>query len=351
MTPNESNESNLHAGPAARPARTRAATRIPMSIIAAAILAIAAPLAAGCATNAADDPPAGQLVFPLLQPGPDGALYHLANATFDIVQSGTGVTQTVDGSGNQSTVAVFLNPGVYSVTLRDGWVLERSDDAGATFQQVDALLGSLNPSGFRVLANQPVIVEFDFLIRETFGTLEIKLGVVPKPRGLAGGFIVATATDGLAAYADPANHLMDFAVFFKLGSLASVTLPDGTKQHIYTAGPSATPGPNPPTDTPVAAELYNDRVGALPSPLSSGGTSLQYTVAAKPDGTVELSGILQGDVEIDFGPSAIDAASAPTIGPDGFPNDEFFYDSGSPFTLTSSVGTLSGTLRVRHLIP
>lgn len=66
---------------------------------------------------------------------------------------------------------------------------------------------------------------------------------------------------------------------------------------------------------------------------------------------VELSGLFQGaGTEIDFGPSAIDAI-IPAIGPDGFPNDELFYDAQLPFTQTSSQGTLSGVLRMRHLVP
>lgn len=328
------------------------AGRIPMSLVAAAVLAIAAPLAVGCATNAKDDPATGELVLPLLQPGPDGALYHLGNATFDITESSTRFTQTVDGSGNQSTVAVpFLTPGIYTVTLRDGWFLERSDNAGATFSEVEALLGSPNPGAFRVLANQPVIVEFDFLVRDPFGTLEIKLGVVPKPRELAGGFIINSATDGLAAYADPANRLMDFGVFYKLSSITKVTLADGTKQRVYTASPFGVAGPNPPDGSAVAAEFYNDRIGILSKFASDfQGAFLQYTVAAKPDGTVELTGLVSGSSEIDFGPSAIDAI-IPTLDADGFPNDEFFYDSGSPFTWATGLGTISGTLRVRHLVP
>jgi hypothetical protein len=249
----------------------------------------------------------------------------------------------------------FLTPGIYTVALRDGWFLEKSDDAGATYLQVDALLGSPNPNSFRVLANQPIIVDFDFLVREPFGSLEIKLGVVPKPRELAGGFSVASATDGLSGYAAGGNRLLDFAVFYQLSSIAKATLADGTKQRIYTANPFGVPSPNPPDGSAVAAEFYNDRLGVLSGvfgPDFTGGF-LQYTVAAKPDGTVELTGSLLGSTglaELDFGPSAIDA-TIPTIGADGFPNDEFFYDSGSPFTLTTTDGTLSGTLRVRHLVP
>jgi len=330
----------------ARPGVTR---RLPS--LAAAVVFALAPLAAGCAANL-EDPASGQLTLPLLQAGPDGALYRLGNATFDVTGSG-GFLETVDGSGNQAAVAVALPPGLFSVALRDGWVLEKSSDAGATFQPVNALLGSPNPAGFRMLANQPVIIEFDFLVRDTAGTLEVKLGVVPKPRELAGGFVIDTATGNLAGYADPANQRLDFAIYFQLASLVSVTLPDGTRQRVYTAGPQGVPGPNAPDGSADATEFYNDNLGTLSGSIAADleAAFLQYTVAARPDGTVSLSGTLQGLVTtIDFGPSAIDV-TIPTIGPDGFPRDEFFYDSGSPFTLTSDLGTLSGVLRVRHLVP
>jgi hypothetical protein len=65
---------------------------------------------------------------------------------------------------------------------------------------------------------------------------------------------------------------------------------------------------------------------------------------------MELSGSLLGTADVEFGPDAIDAI-LPTIGPDGFPNDEFFYDSTLPFTLTAAQGTMSGMLRMRHLLP
>jgi hypothetical protein len=74
-------------------------------------------------------------------------------------------------------------------------------------------------------------------------------------------------------------------------------------------------------------------------------------VAARPDGSVELSGqLLGGNTEIDFGPHNIDAI-LPGLDGDGFPDDVFFYDANLPFTLTSLQGTLSGTLRMRHLVP
>ena len=333
-----------------------------MSILAAPCLAIVAALAPGCFAKAApggddatEDGPTGELVMPLLQSGAHGELFHLGNAIFDVTAA-DGTQSTVDGSGNQDSVTLTLPPGLASVGLRDGWTLERSTDNGSTYQPVSALLGSVNPVSLRVLANQPVLVQFAFLIRDTSGTLRVTLGVVPNPRELAGGVVIDTATDGLAGYALPGNNRMDFAIFFQLATLQSVALADGTKQHVYSAGivSGGVAGPNPPTDTPIATEFYNDQLGIMAGPIASDLSAifLQYTVAAKPDGTFQLSGELDGTTTtIVFEPSAIDAVTSPTVGPDGFPNDEFFYDSGVPFTMTSAQGTMSGTLRMRHLVP
>ncbi|TMQ18637.1 MAG: hypothetical protein E6J90_19835 [Deltaproteobacteria bacterium] len=168
--------------------------------------------------------------------------------------------------------------------------------------------------------------------------------------------VVETATDGLAGYAQPGNNRMDFAIFFQLAKLQSVTLGDGTRQHVYTAGlgSGGVPGPNPPTDTPIATEFYNDHLGIMAGQIARdlAAVFLTYTVAARPDGSFELSGELDGLTStLVFVPSAIDPVSSPTLGADGFPNDGFFYDSGVPFTLNSAIGTMSGTLRMRHLVP
>jgi hypothetical protein len=194
-------------------------------------------------------------------------------------------------------------------------------------------------------------MEFEFLIRDVNGTLQIRLGVIPTPRELVGGFVVDTATDGLAAYADPANRQLDFAIYFKLASLASANFIDGSKAHIYTATPDQSLGDNAPTGSAVATEFYNDNLGILSGSIAPALTAafLQYTVAAQPDGTITLSGTLQGGAQLDFGPHAIDAI-LPTLDADGFPSDEFFYDSTSPFTLTADEGTMTGILRVRHIV-
>lgn len=305
-----------------------------MSFITAISLAIFAS-AGACVSPDSSEPYTGVVQLPLTQTGPHGEQFRLTNATFDITGAG-GFAQTVT-SGTEAVIAMSAPPGILTVQLHDGWQLEQIDASGL-FRPVDALLGSPNPSTLRVLADQPAIAEFDFLVRDPNGTLEVRLGVVPRPRELAGAFIVNDATDGFAPYA---HARLDFAIFFDLAALDSVAQPDGARQRIYTAGPAA-------------MEFYNDQIGTLSTAVSRDlvGGFLQYTVAARPDGSVELSGSMQGTASIlSFGPNTIDLP--PAIGPDGFPVDQFFFDSVLPFTLedTEPSGTMTGVLRLRHLVP
>ncbi|HEX8109050.1 MAG TPA: hypothetical protein VF516_15060 [Kofleriaceae bacterium] len=329
-----------------------------LSWIAAAVLAATLPLAQGCATQGAGDPasgeeePTGEMVLSLTQPGPHGEIYQLTNANFDI--SNAQGTFTINGNGFSSQLSVPMPPGVASIFLRDGWTLGKSTDGGVTFQPVSALLGSFNPIGVRVLANQPAFVRFDFLIRQTNGNLQLSFGVVTDPRELAGGFVVQTATGALADYALPQNQRMDFAVFFQLSSVESVTLADGTKQRIYTSFNSGSSfGPIPVPDGALAAEFYSDHLGILSGPVASDltGATLTYTVAAHPDGSITVSGdLISGNTELTFAPDAIDAV-LPPLDADGFPADAFFYDSDVPCTLDFGPDTITGTLRVRNLPP
>jgi len=313
------------------------------------LLAVALTCAAGCTADPAPPPPTGDtgtLVLPLIQAGPDGEIFHLAHATFDIAGLVNGFTGTVDGSGFVPQVSISVPPGLVGVTLRDGWTLERSTDNGATFQPVSALLASPNPSNMRVLVNVPASIIFEFIVRNPNGTLQIKLAVEDAPRELAGGVLIETATGKLAGYNSPARTL-DFGVFYDLFSLSSEILPDGTRQHVYVANH-------------VAVEFYNDRIGTFSGSIAHQltGAFLNYTVAARPDGTVELSGELAGNdatgtTDITFGPNVIDDEIG--IGADGFPEDQFFYDPTLPFSLFTITGdddgTADGQLRLRHLIP
>jgi hypothetical protein len=309
------------------------------SFVALAIIALA-PIGAGC--TATPDQAEGSVEIPLTQPGPDGALYHLS-ATLEVTGP-SGVPQFVDATGSTATVSLSVPPGITSVLLDSGWTLSKSTDGGASFQPVSALLGSFNPATVRVLANTPVSVEFDFLVRDVNGELTVHFGVDSHPRELAGGIIAATADNDLAPYvATPLAKRVDFAAFFTLATMDSQILADGTKQHVYTAGSNA-------------LEIYNDTVGTLTSTIAPQFAAgyLTYHVAAKPDGTQEFGGEYDsndGSV-LTWGPHTIDVPAP--LGADGFPQDVFFYDSTSTFTLTtSSLGTpstMTGTIRIRHLI-
>lgn len=328
-----------------------------LSWIAAAVLVAALPLAQGCATDRASEPgpdeePTGEMVLSLIQPGPHGEIYQLTNATFDITSLDTGTVVTVDGS--PPTLSVPLPPGRDNVFLRPGWTLGKSTDGGVTFQPVSALLGSFNPAVLRVVANQPTFVRFDFLVRQTNGTLQISLGIIVDPRELAGGFVVQTATGALANYALPQNRQMNFAVYFQLSSLESATLADGTKQRVYNSlNQAGSFGPIPPPDGALAAEFYNDHLGILSGPVTTDltGATLTYTVAAHPDGTITVAGdLISGNTELTFAPDAIDAI-LPPLDADGFPADAFFYDSDVPFTLNFGPDAITGILRMRHFVP
>lgn len=317
---------------------------------AARLFAVAA-LAAGCAAQAGSpDPATGQLIVPLVQPGPDGALYQLTHATFEIT-SDAGFTTTLDGNTADSEIDLAMPPGLFQIRLDDGWALAKSTDGGATFQPLDALLGSSNPQVLRILADQPLTVEFDFLVRSATGTLQLKIGVTEAPRELAGGFLVASATGDLAAYATD-NASLDFAIFFDPSFIGTQTLGDGTKQRIYQGGATGASGPMPPFFSPVAAEIYGDRLGLLaPIMRDFSGAFLEVDVSATPAGPITLNGTLQGaTADLTFGPHAI-VAVTPTLDADGFPRDEFFYDSTLPFTLSRDAGTITGTLRMRYLPP
>jgi hypothetical protein len=326
---------------------------LPLAARLLAVAALATPLAGGCVTGSApeQDPSTGQLVMPLIQSGSHGELYHLANATFDIAGATNGFATTVEGGGSDFEIDLEVPPGLYLIQLHDGWTLEKSTDGGATFEPVSALLGSSNPQNLRVLANQPLTVEFDFLIRSATGTLKLMLGVDAAPRELAGGFVVSSADGDLAAYAT-ANRSLDFAVFFHPSFVGTDTLADGTKQRIYQGGAVGASGPFPPLFSPVAMEIYGDQLGLL-QPIASGlsGAFIDYTVDATPDGQFMLQGSIEGnDAAIFFGPHPITAVQ-PTLDADGFPSDVFFYDSELPFVLSRPAGTISGTLRMRHIVP
>jgi hypothetical protein len=122
----------------------------------------------------------GSLRLPLVTP--DTAQYRLRDATFDITRSGTPVT-TLDSelAPDAEALTAELNPGQYTITLRDGWSLEQlGGDAGASV--VRAALISANPTTFAVRNDRVTIVAYTFTTTAgivTFGegSVSVRLGV------------------------------------------------------------------------------------------------------------------------------------------------------------------------------
>jgi hypothetical protein len=108
----------------------------------------------------------------------------------------------------------------------------------------------------------------------------------------------------------------------------------------------------------VAGEFFNDPLGLLANPVGPAmtGAFLQYHFTAKPDGTQELTGELDGLNDpfpvLTFGPHTFEFGNLPLDG-DGFPTDVFFNEPFVPFTLTSFLpsgeATVTGQLRFRSV--
>jgi hypothetical protein len=317
------------------------------SFAVAAVLACSvAPLAACTTHDEMPDP--GVVELSLARSNPDGSSYVLADASFEITS--VAGTETVVSTGAEPLV-VTLPPGRGSVRLLDGWRLEKYGRGESIPEVLPAVLGTVNPVELRVLAGVTTQVTFGFIVRTGTGDVTVDFGVLTDPRELAGGVRIETATGDFAPYlADATTRRLDFAIAYGLSGLESVVLPDGTKDHVYTAGSYQY------RETPLVAEFYNDSVGLLAGtvgPALAAGL-LEYHLAARPDGTSELSGNLTawaGDVVLDIEPYTLRGVLP--LGPDGFPADAFFHDDSVPFTLTAYLetgeSTLTGFLNLRHI--
>jgi hypothetical protein len=311
--------------------------RSPVLYLALSIVAVA-PWAPGCATASGPESELGTVVIPLQQAGADGALYHLS-AQFQI--DGPAGTQVIDATGFEPSLTLTLPPGINTVTLLDGWTLEKSADFGDTYTPVSALLGTVNPLGIRVLANFSDTLVFQFIVREATGQVMVSFGVTLHPRELAGGMIIDTGTGDFAPYT---GARVDFAIYHDATTQRATAL-DGTKQLVFSSGALAT-------------EFFNDTAGLLTGtigPAMTGGFAL-YHFDAKPDGTQEIAGEIDGANTpfpvMTFGPFTLVFTVLP-LDPDGFPTDIFINEPNVPFTLEaffpSGDATLTGTLRFRNV--
>jgi len=157
-------------------------------------LCIVAAAAQGCGTRAergatesseASEQAYGSLRLPLVTPEQEA--FRLRGAVFDIRRRGERQL-TLDSDSAPGAVALNaeLLQGAYEIQLRDGWALERQDDAGAP---VPAALLTRNPLAFEVDSGRVTELVYSFttdqgVIRFGSGGVSVSLGVAP-PAGQA----------------------------------------------------------------------------------------------------------------------------------------------------------------------
>lgn len=135
---------------------------------------------------------AGSLQLPLVSTSPDGKVYRLMGATFNI--TGTQTVTVTDTAAD--TVAVTLQAGTYSIELASGWRLERADAPGTA---VTATLLSPNPLPFFVKKDETTQVRFLFKLPGD-GTADVGIHVD------SGGWFTGTLQfDGLEGDTGPTN--------------------------------------------------------------------------------------------------------------------------------------------------
>jgi hypothetical protein len=193
----------------------------------------------GCAEDQSVPESGNSLHIPLSQPGPDGmSTYYLRGATFEITDDG-GTDLLVDGGGDDPTVIVSLDPGLYEVRLLDGWHMERVI-AGQPPENVPALLASHNPVVVLVQAQAPAFAGFQFLLGTTEGPLSISFGIAES--WLAYGsmyFATNEPSAGSTAFADvPVGGSAAFALHFTAGQAYNYEV-DGEQLLQISMGPLA----------------------------------------------------------------------------------------------------------------
>jgi hypothetical protein len=213
---------------------------------------------AGCASS--QDSERGTLQIPLEQY--TGVLFHLS-AEFAI--SGPGGTFTVDTRDDAPTMDLALQPGAYTVTMLDGWHLERFVD-GWRITPTSAQLGSANPVPVTISRGETAAVAFVVLLElQNHGNLSLTFGVLPPHARLIGTLHATDATGTLSGYVD---YPVTFAVSYSLSTETTTnTLP---RSH----GVSS-----------ISDELAftDDPLGVLAADGTRSGGSLRYEVALEPD--------------------------------------------------------------------
>ena len=113
----------------------------------------------------------------------EGNIYRLRDADFDLVGASTLSVSTEDAADPVDELSVTVPAGDYSVTLVDGWRLERFDAATQITLDVDAFLNSANPVATDVSIGVSTPLTFQFIVADAGpvtlgeGTLDIDIDV------------------------------------------------------------------------------------------------------------------------------------------------------------------------------
>lgn len=118
---------------------------------------------AGLAACAAETT-TGTVALPLTTTTDEGTIYRLRDGSFHIGTSGgLGLGLSTEDAPDATALHADLDAGSYSVTLAEGWRMERNA-GGAGFEPVAASMVSANPRGFEVVDGASTAVSFVFRV-------------------------------------------------------------------------------------------------------------------------------------------------------------------------------------------
>lgn len=302
-------------------------TRYVFSVASALLAALSMLPSAGCVQGEATREPDGtEIAIPLNSVGSDGRVYHLTGA-FEIT-SPDGTQRTIDEVGTDPVVTINLPAGRHSVHLKDGWVIERSNDGGSTFTTtVPAFLAGSNPMDVVVVPGRTATLNLQFVVRETTGNLDIKFGVVDQPRELVAEIQISGTSAEFAAYQGTSISLV---IYYTPGVQTTSYYYEGYSPYYYTYYRTH-------TTSVTGIEFLNDSVGLL-KPIAGdlGSGTLSFTLRNRAMGQREFFGDYTSNKgsspDLSFGTSTT-ASFEGSLGT--FPDDVPFTASGSPVQLVS----------------
>ena len=225
------------------------------------VAAMAMAMVAGCAGGDADT---GTLNIGLVQDDGAGTSYRLS-AQFTV--AGPQGTLHVDADGDAPTLSLALAPGDYTVTLLDGWHLERARD-GQPFEPVDAQLATRNQVPVTITPGGAANAVFFFLVpMGNHGDLRIAFGISTLHARLFGTLHATFASGMLAGYVD---HPVSFVMAYAVSSEGRVNTPPLLHQVVS--------GEN-------ELRFTDDPLGLFATAPTLSGGSLDYRIEVQPDGS------------------------------------------------------------------